>query len=325
MSEGAPSGFVPVQALPGQAQDEVKLSGAGMKADEIKVNGIRMRWLEAGEGVPVVLLHGIPTSPGLWRHVVSQIASARCLAWEMVGYGASIPEGRDRDISVARQADYLLAWMHAIGVEAAVLVGHDLGGGVAQIAAVRRPEQVCGLVLMNAIAYDSWPILPVKIVRGLGMGINRLPNSAFEPMLRQFVSQGHDSRVRADESFAEHWQHYAATGHAAAAFVRQTRALDVRDTLAVADRLTTLDIPARLVWGVADQFQTIGYGYRLAHDLNARLERIEGGKHFIPEDHPARVARTVNDLLAEIRAGPNKTIGKRTNRSHNVQDDTLGH
>jgi hypothetical protein len=42
----------------------------------------------------------------LWRHVLPQVRGGRLLAFEMVGYGESIPAGRDRDISVARQADY---------------------------------------------------------------------------------------------------------------------------------------------------------------------------------------------------------------------------
>jgi len=48
--------------------------------------------------------------------------------------------------------------MREVGLESALLVGHDLGGGVAQILAVRRPELVRGLVLTNAVCYDSWPI-----------------------------------------------------------------------------------------------------------------------------------------------------------------------
>lgn len=55
------------------------------------VDGIPMRWIEAGAGPPVVLVHGIPTSPALWRHVLPKIAGARLLAWEMVGYGAADP------------------------------------------------------------------------------------------------------------------------------------------------------------------------------------------------------------------------------------------
>jgi pimeloyl-ACP methyl ester carboxylesterase len=106
----------------------------------------------------VVQLHGIPTSWALWRHVLPQVRGGRLLALELAGYGESIPAGRDREISVARQADYLLAWLDHLDIERAVLVGHDLGGGVAQIAAVRQPRRCAGLVLTNAICYDSWPI-----------------------------------------------------------------------------------------------------------------------------------------------------------------------
>ena len=54
--------------------------------------------------------------------------------------------------------------------------------------------------------------------------------------------------------------------------------------------------------GAADQFQKVGHGYRLAHDLGTHLERIEGGKHFVPEDHPGRVAAIINGLLARLEA-----------------------
>jgi pimeloyl-ACP methyl ester carboxylesterase len=117
-----------------------------VQEQQATIRGVPMRWTEEGEGFPVVLLHGIPTSPALWRHVMPQVRGGRCLAFELVGYGDSIPAGRDRDISVARQADYLLAWLDHLGVEPAVLVGHDLGGGVAQIAAVREPRRCARLV-----------------------------------------------------------------------------------------------------------------------------------------------------------------------------------
>jgi len=139
------------------------------------VGDIEMRWEEAGEGFPLVLIHGIPTCPALWRSVIPLINGARCLAWEMVGYGASIPQGRDRDISVRRQAGYLLSWMDAIGVERAVLAGHDLGGGVVQIAAVREPGRCAGMFLTNSIGYDSWPIPSVKTMRTAGATASTTP------------------------------------------------------------------------------------------------------------------------------------------------------
>ena len=134
-----------------------------------------MRWSEEGGGFPFVLLHGIPTSPALWRHVLPQVRGGRLLAFELVGYGESIPAGRDRDISVARQADSLLAWLDHLAIEQAVLVGHDLGGGVAQIAAVHQPRRCAGLVLANAVCYDSWPILSVRALRAAGPLVGRMP------------------------------------------------------------------------------------------------------------------------------------------------------
>ncbi len=267
-----------------------------MESKTLEVDGIRMRWEENGEGRPVILLHGIPTSPSLWRHVVAHLPQARCLAWEMVGYGASIPEGRGRDISVRRQAEYLLGWIQALGLEEPILVGHDLGGGVAQIAAVSDPRRFAGLVLMNAICYDSWPIPMVKMMRAAGALAEKLPKGLFRLIFKQFIHMGHDRAGPAEESVQEHWAHYDQAD-SAAAFVRQIRSLDVRDTLAVSGRLPELGLPTRLVWGAADRFQKIGYGYRLAHDLKAPLTRIEGGKHFVPEDYPEEVARTIGELL----------------------------
>ena len=81
--------------------------------------------------------------------------------------------------------------------------------------------------------------------------------------------------------------------------IQQVRSLNVNDTLAIADQIPNLEVPARLVWGAADQFQKIGYGYRLAYELGAPLDRIEEGKHFVPEDHPEEVATAVNGLLEQ--------------------------
>ncbi|AOT03270.1 hypothetical protein ASPU41_07885 [Arthrobacter sp. U41] len=86
------------------------------------------RWAERGTRAPVILIHGIPTSPRLWRHVMP-LVEGRCLAWEMPGYGSSIPRGAHQDLSLSAQADYLLEWLGSLDIgEKPVLVGHDLGG-----------------------------------------------------------------------------------------------------------------------------------------------------------------------------------------------------
>ena len=79
--------------------------------------------------------------------------------------------------------------------------------------------------------------------------------------------------------------------------MRQVAALNASDTLAIADSLSSIGLPARVVWGEADQFQKLKYGKRLAADLSAELTRLPGGKHFTPEDHPEAIADAVNSLL----------------------------
>ncbi|MDQ3913294.1 MAG: hypothetical protein M3305_16295 [Actinomycetota bacterium] len=58
-----------------------------MESKFVVAGGVRMRWEESGEGPPVVFVHGIPTSPQLWRYVIPRV-EGRALAWEMVGYGS---------------------------------------------------------------------------------------------------------------------------------------------------------------------------------------------------------------------------------------------
>ncbi|MEX0687008.1 MAG: alpha/beta fold hydrolase [Balneolales bacterium] len=158
-----------------------------MNEKSIKVNGVNIRWLEMGSGFPVVFIHGLPTSPELWRNVIPSLTNKKRIAWEMVGYGASIEEGRSRDISVGSQAAYLASWLDAMNMDKVVLVGHDLGGGVAQIIATLRPQVVKGLILINSICYDSWPIPRVKAFRALGPIATQFPNAAVKIALQGFL------------------------------------------------------------------------------------------------------------------------------------------
>jgi pimeloyl-ACP methyl ester carboxylesterase len=270
-----------------------------METQRAMVVGIRMRWEEASppNGTPVVLVHGLPTSPALWRYVVPLIEGARCLAWEMVGYGDSIPEGHQLDLSVAAQAGYLRSWMKDLDIGCAVLVGHDLGGGVAQIAATR--DACAGLVLIDSVAYDGWPIAPVKAIRGMGGPFLRLPNSAVRRLFGRLISKGHDDRARARESADLHWRPYGERD-AAEVLMRQLRWLRNRDTKDVERALSGLGLPARVVWGGKDPYLKPALGERLASDLGTGLRRIRGGRHFVPEDHPNVVADAVSEVLGEL-------------------------
>lgn len=271
-----------------------------MQYQERDVGGVPVRWLESGAGFPVVLVHGIPTSARLWRQVIPEITGARCLAFEMLGYGSYIPGGRGRDISVAKQAEYLLAWLRELGIDRAVLVGHDLGGGVVQIAAVRDPAVCAGMVLTNCISRDSWPVPPVRMAARLGGVLGLLPSVTFRWFFPAMQRLAHDTATQARDAAEVHGAAYEEHD-AWAAFVRQVRSLRTEDTLAIAGQLNKLDVPARVVWGTGDKFQTIAYGERLAADLGVDVRRIEDARHFTPEDHPVAIATAINEVLDEVQ------------------------
>jgi haloalkane dehalogenase len=132
---------------------------------EIRVLDSHMTYTEAGTGaVPVVFLHGNPTSSHLWRNVVPHVSgAARCLAPDLIGMGGSgKPAGAYR---FADHARYLEAWFDALGLDDVVVVGHDWGGPLAMDLAARRPGLVRGLVLLETFLRPmTWAEYPAGAV-----------------------------------------------------------------------------------------------------------------------------------------------------------------
>src|SRR6185312_16245205 len=106
-----------------------------------------MHYEESGSGVPVVLLHGNPSSSYLWRNVTPHLADrVRTLAPDLIGMGAS---GRPEiAYDFDDHARYLDAWFDALGLSEVVLVGHDWGGALALDWAARHPGRVRGIALL---------------------------------------------------------------------------------------------------------------------------------------------------------------------------------
>jgi len=130
--------------------------------------------------------------------------------------------------------------------------------------------------------------------------VSKLPAIALKPALAMLLARGHDQLSVAKEALDVHYQPYARHG-GGAAMARQVNSLDVNDTLAVADQIPSLaGKPARIVWGVADHYQKAEYGERFARDLGVTMRRIDGGKHFTPEDHPDVIAVEIRSLAAEV-------------------------
>lgn len=143
-----------------------------MDKQRVEVLGSAMAYVEAGEGDPIVLLHGNPTSSYLWRNIIPHLTDlGRCIAPDLIGMGDSDKvEGCPYRFIDHRR--YLDEFLHAVGVSAGVtLVLHDWGSALGFDWARRHPEAVRGIAYMEAVVrpvtWDEWPEGARRIFEGL--------------------------------------------------------------------------------------------------------------------------------------------------------------
>jgi pimeloyl-ACP methyl ester carboxylesterase len=272
-------------------------------AGYVKVEGGSIAYARFGKSLDVLLVHGIPTNRTLWHGVIPRLIEAGLggIAVDLLGYGAS-DKCVGQDLGVAAQARYLEQLLPSIGWERGLLVGHDIGGGIVQLLAVNSPTVATGLVLVDTIAYDSFP----------EPGIARLQDPAWDAILSApdfSLTKGLAKGFRkglanpdlvTPELLARYEMPFAgATGRLA--YLRAARALRTDELASRMKEIEALALPALIVWGEQDQFQPLAYGERLAEAMeNARFEVISGSGHFLPEDSPTGLADRIVRLNRQI-------------------------
>ena len=261
--------------------------------------------LAAGEGAPVVLLHGIPTGAEVWRPVLQRLAAAghRGLAPDLPGYGATrLPAAADH--SLAGAAQLVAEWLDESGQAPAWVVGHDSGGAVGQILAVRHPGSVRRLTLTNSIADGAWPAPRARFAKAAAhLGLYRaaarlrmVPN----PCMRWQIRRAFADPACASVAEQVLWDTKCSDPGGRAAFERHLRSLSPRDTSIVVAGLPHVEAPCQLVWGMADPFQPWeAPGRRLAELLpDPAVTMLEDCGHFTPLECPERLVAAMLDWAA---------------------------
>ncbi len=123
----------------------------------VDANGIQLAATGAGDGPPVVLVHGFPEIAYSWRRQIPALADAglRAIAYDQRGYGGSSkPEAIDQ-YGLITLVDDLIGLLDAEGIDQAALVGHDWGSIVVWSAALMFPDRVSKVVSLN-VPYRGW-------------------------------------------------------------------------------------------------------------------------------------------------------------------------
>jgi pimeloyl-ACP methyl ester carboxylesterase len=244
---------------------------------------------EAGlDTAPAVLaLHGWPQHWYAWRRVIPLLDSYRFIAPDLRGLGWSgWPE--DGDFRKARMAEDAVALLDALGIERALLLGHDWGGWVGFLAALARPERWSGLVAV-AIPHPWQP--RTRVLRHA----HRL---AYQPLVAAAPRQmpwlaSRALRLMGGDENAVFVETYRDPRRAEAAS-RLYRDFLLREALAgVRGRLS---VPTRLLYGTRDPLGTAFAHGLERHGDDARTVMLDGAGHRIPEERPDAVAAAVREL-----------------------------
>ena len=288
---------------------------------KLPVLGSHMAYREAGRtDAPVALfLHGNPTSSYIWRNILPTVAElAHCVAPDLIGFGQSSKP--DIDYRFADHVRYLDAFIAKMGIGSAYLVAQDWGAALAFHLAARRPEFVRGLAFMEFIRPMSWEEFERDKA---GRGIFRKFRTAGEGeklileenVFVERILPGGIARKLTDQEMAVYRAPFAtpASRRPTWRFPNEIPiAGDPADVTALLERahaaLAVSTYPKLLF--AADPGALVSP--QLAEEVAAKLHdcalvRLGAGLHFLQEDHPETIGRSVATFIADIESRGTKS------------------
>ncbi|MFN2590405.1 MAG: alpha/beta fold hydrolase [Actinomycetota bacterium] len=248
-------------------------------------------YVDAGEGPDVLLIHGFPTSSYLWRREVALLSSRmRVVAPDLLGYGDS-EKPTASDLSISAQARYLAELLGQLGMDHAAIVGHDIGGGVAQLLALSG--RAAALVLLDSICFDAWPIEGVRTIQETPR--ERQTGEFVESLVRRTFDLGL-AKHKLDEptlaAYAKPWREDPP------AFFRAARGIGGVGLEGREGDLGALDLPAFVVWGEDDPFLPSDLAERLGETIPMSMTALlPGCSHFVNEDAWQTVDQLIHEFL----------------------------
>ena len=281
------------------------------KKKTTRVKGYDMRYVETGEGEPIVFLHGNPTSSYLWRDIIPHCEPlGRCIAPDLIGMGDSqklSPSGPD-SYRFVEHRDYLDALLDHLGVHDNVtLVLHDWGSALGFDWANRHRTAVKGIVYMEAIvrtlSWDEWPRSMKPIFEGFRSPAGDamvLDNNVFiEQVLPASIM-----RKLSEEEMAEYRRPFFNPGEDRRPTLTWPRQIPIEgepaDVAAIVDSysqwLSQSDLP-KLFINAEPGAILRGPARDFCRTWPNQSEVTVDGIHFIQEDSPNEIGRAIVNWL----------------------------
>ena len=282
---------------------------------KINVKGLQMAYEEEGEGSPIVLMHGNPTSSYLWRNVVHHLKGlGRVLVPDLIGMGESdpLPDSGPDSYQFLEHAEFLEELFQKLNVSSnAILVGHDWGGALLFNWAMHHAALVQGLAYMETIvspvSWRDWPEDARNIFQGMrseaGETIVLQKNLFIEGILPNSIL-----RSLNEEEMDVYRKPYLDSGERRRPMLTWPRQIPIEgepeDVCAIVTDygkwLQDSDIPKLFINSEPGSILT-GRQRQLCRRFRKQQEVTVKGSHFIQEDSPDEIGTALAVFIKKIR------------------------
>lgn len=289
-----------------QPQCEIAPLPPGCAEGCLTTNGVRLHYVAAGAGSLVLLLHGYPEFWYSYRYQLPVLAQDhRVVALDLRGYNLSDKPPADYDI--ATLCEDLRGAIEALGEIKADVVGHDWGGVLAWALAMRAPEYVRHLVILNAphpATFQRALRSPGQWLRSSYIGFFQLEGIAEEALSRDgyalirrtFRAADRERAWLTDADIQSYVNAIARPGALTAAlnYYRQV----VRRGPGIVGPARVIPAPTLVLWGELDPYlgvESLDGLERWVDDL--RVQRFSTAGHWLNQQEPARVNEALLEFL----------------------------
>jgi len=265
---------------------------------QIELEGVRIHYREEGEGIPLILLHGVGVTSLLWEKNIESLAkSYRVLALDLPGCGQS---GKlvHFDYSLLHLALIIEKFILFLGEPKVILGGNSLGGGLALMLALKPQKQIAALVLMAPICYLQPISIGIKIARTPILG--ELSFFLLGKWTIRYILKGSiwDHRLITKDVvnrltrplYSPFWRW---------AQMKTLRGIVPKDVPAITQAYKSIKVPTLIVWGEKDILTPVSLAKRLHQDIPGSELKVFSDCAHIPQfEKPEEVNHLILDFLS---------------------------
>jgi pimeloyl-ACP methyl ester carboxylesterase len=254
-------------------------------------------WDVMGDGPPLVLAHGTPSRSVLWRDVAPLLAERYAVyVFDLLGYGQS-ERYEQQEVSIRVHGQVLAELVQSWGLEAPVLVGHDIGGAAVLRAHLLHGTAARKIVLVDAVVLAPWITATTRHIKAHLDVYRSMPTHIFREVAAAHVRTA-TRRPMEPAVFAAYFDQWEGErGHQM--WLRNVRGFNAQDTVDFEPLLDTMQTPTRIVWGEHDRWLPLDVSAAIQARLpNADRVVVPDAGHFSPEDQPIRVAEAIADFAS---------------------------